>query len=132
MKQSSRRDFLSIGAKLFLGGLAVTGLYMAVHIFPRPPKKVLVKGEELKNKNLYVAKDFFLVKQQDSWLALWRRCPHLGCQVNYDPRQEIFICPCHQSRFTKSGQYIAGPAKKDLEVLAVSQKQGGLIVELPG
>ncbi|OAG27410.1 QcrA and Rieske domain-containing protein [Thermodesulfatator autotrophicus] len=132
MKKNSRRDFLAVGAKLFLGGLAATGFYMAFHTFPRPPKKIFIKKEEIKNKDFYVAEDFFLVKKHKSWLALSRRCPHLGCRVNFDPRQGIFICPCHQSRFTKTGRYIAGPAKKDLDVLTIMPKEGGFIVELPG
>ncbi len=32
------------------------------------------------------------------------RCPHLGCTVGYKPDQQVYICPCHDSSFTVSGE----------------------------
>jgi len=33
-------------------------------------------------------------------------CPHLGCAVGYQPGQERFLCPCHTSSFTVSGELL--------------------------
>ena len=41
------------------------------------------------------------------------RCPHLGCALKYNRAEHTWDCPCHGSRFTKSGQLIDNPATDD-------------------
>ena len=43
------------------------------------------------------------------------RCPHLGCQLEWNPDEKSWDCPCHGSRFDYKGQLICGPAQEDLE-----------------
>jgi len=42
------------------------------------------------------------------------RCPHLGCQLEWDPDELSWDCPCHGSRFDRFGRLISGPAQEDL------------------
>lgn len=42
------------------------------------------------------------------------KCPHLGCQLEWNPDELSFDCPCHGSRFTYTGQLIDNPAQIDL------------------
>ncbi|MEG1523477.1 MAG: FAD-dependent oxidoreductase [Clostridia bacterium] len=42
------------------------------------------------------------------------RCPHLGCQVEWNPDEKSWDCPCHGSRFDIHGQLIDNPAQRDL------------------
>lgn len=46
-------------------------------------------------------------------------CPHFGCGVDWDPRTEKLICPCHQSAFAPDGTCVAGPAPRGLDELEV-------------
>ncbi len=46
-------------------------------------------------------------------------CPHLGCILQWNPEEESFDCPCHGSRFTKSGVVINGPATDNLKPVEV-------------
>lgn len=70
-------------------------------------------------------------------LALWRKCPHLGCTVPWRPEFEFaarkgwFRCPCHGSTYTKEGGIIvAGPAPRPLDVFPLEiQKDKSLIVQ---
>lgn len=42
------------------------------------------------------------------------RCPHLGCQLEWNPAERSWDCPCHGSRFDFTGRLISGPAQKDI------------------
>ena len=39
------------------------------------------------------------------------RCPHLGCQLEWNPDEKSWDCPCHGSRFDRFGNLISGPAQ---------------------
>lgn len=41
------------------------------------------------------------------------RCPHLGCQLEWNPDERTWDCPCHGSRFSYDGQLLDGPAQTD-------------------
>ena len=42
------------------------------------------------------------------------RCPHLGCQLEWNPDEKSWDCPCHGSRFDFHGKLISGPAQNDI------------------
>lgn len=81
--------------------------------------------------------------------ALYKVCVHLGCIYKWVPTSDRFECPCHGSKYLKSGTRVAGPARRNLDtfivqavdasgnVLAESQAQmnsleGSSIPILPG
>ena len=72
-------------------------------------------------------------------LALWRKCPHLGCTVPWRPdfdfqgRKGWFRCPCHGSTYTKEGGIIvAGPAPRPLDVFPLEVQSDLSIVVQTG
>jgi glycine/D-amino acid oxidase-like deaminating enzyme/nitrite reductase/ring-hydroxylating ferredoxin subunit len=48
------------------------------------------------------------------------RCPHLGCQLEWNPDELSWDCPCHGSRFSYEGRLLDNPAQVDLEAETVS------------
>lgn len=42
------------------------------------------------------------------------RCPHLGCQLEWNPDERSWDCPCHGSRFDARGQLLSGPAQEGI------------------
>ena len=74
---------------------------------------------------------------QGGVLALWQKCPHLGCTVPYRPAFEFegrrgwFRCPCHNSTYTKEGGVLVfGPAPRSMDVFPLEvQPDRGLIVQ---
>ena len=69
--------------------------------------------------------EFVLFQEDFGSYAVSRTCTHLGCRINYLEEKSIFLCPCHQSRFKKTGAYISGPAKKDLPRFQVKVLENG-------
>ena len=46
--------------------------------------------------------------------AVEARCPHMGCQLEWNPDEKSWGCPCHGSRFDLGGRLLSGPAQTDL------------------
>ena len=70
----------------------------------------------------------------DDFVALSSTCPHLGCQVHWEPQNDRFFCPCHNGAFDKEGNPTAGPPLKDnQQLLRFPLKVEGLLlfVEAP-
>jgi cytochrome b6-f complex iron-sulfur subunit len=64
-----------------------------------------------------------------SVLALWRKCPHLGCQVpQLCDRSQWFECLCHGSQYSILGEKRAGPAPRGMDHFPVSVANGAYVV----
>ncbi len=65
----------------------------------------------------------------DSFMALSSVCPHLGCQVHWEPQHERFFCPCHNGAFDREGNPTEGPPKAANQVLTrfPLKVEGGLL-----
>ncbi|HEX5578746.1 MAG TPA: Rieske 2Fe-2S domain-containing protein [Candidatus Limnocylindria bacterium] len=63
-------------------------------------------------------------------LALWRKCPHLGCLVPEPcPSTHRIQCRCHQSTYNIIGEKMkVGPAERGLDRFAVLIEGDGTIV----
>lgn len=73
---------------------------------------------------------FYLVRLDDGgFLALYRKCTHLGCAVPWDPAIGQFVCPCHASAFEVDGAVINPPAPRALDRFAVAVESGVIKVD---
>ncbi len=45
------------------------------------------------------------------------RCTHLGCQLEWNPDELSWDCPCHGSRFDYKGNLINNPAMENLNTI---------------
>jgi cytochrome b6-f complex iron-sulfur subunit len=88
----------------------------------------------------YVAEGrFYLVRLHEGFVALYQKCPHLGCTVPWKPAAErlhegqlvqgLFVCPCHGSTYLRNGQVIKGPAPRSLDYMPIRLEQGRLVVD---
>ena len=72
-----------------------------------------------------------------AYLALARKCPHLGCTIPYradysrpDPLndetvQGWFLCPCHGSTYSDSGRRVFGPAPRSMDLFGLTIAEDG-------
>jgi len=68
------------------------------------------------------------------FLALSSTCPHLGCQVHWEPHNDRFFCPCHNGVFDPAGRAIGGPpgdAGQSLPEYPLRVAKGLLFIEVP-
>lgn len=127
---SGRRSFLArllagVGLTLSYG---VLGAYAVAYLFPpatrrhagrlfigrRPdfPAGTARPFVDQRGRRLLVVADEARLRAFDT------RCPHLGCQVHWQPDEQQFFCPCHQGIFDRDGVAIAGPPAADGQSLA--------------
>lgn len=105
-------------AKTFLteAGQAIKGLSKQVFSLPQENVAALPAGHggvvEYNDKKIGVYKD-----EQENIFAVSIRCPHLGCQLEWNPDEKSWDCPCHGSRFDYKGNLLNNPAQVNLEVI---------------
>src|SRR5919109_3454923 len=73
------------------------------------------------------------------FMALYQRCPHVGCTVPWRPEFSwpyegqtvtgLFRCPCHGSTYLKTGQIIFGPAPRPMDYMRIVVDGGRLVVD---
>ena len=70
----------------------------------------------------------------DDFVALSSVCPHLGCQVHWEPHRSRFFCPCHNGVFDPQGKAVEGPpaaAGQSLAAHPLKAQDGLLFIEVP-
>ena len=131
--EPSRRSFLT---KLWigLGALALAEFIGVVVAFlwPRKPRTaeggfgdIIVAGRveafALNTVTAFPMGHFYLCRFEDGgFLALSRKCTHLGCTVPWIEEDKKFVCPCHSSAFDMRGNVINTPAPRALDLYAIS------------
>ena len=76
---------------------------------------ILKTREPFSSPNVTTHDSHFSVNNNGNKYELSRKCPHMGCNVDWNKSSKQFICPCHQSKFNLDGSLISGPATSGLE-----------------
>ena len=62
-------------------------------------------------------------------VALYQKCPHLGCRVPSCQTSQWFECPCHGSQYNQAGEKKGGPAPRGMDRFAMDVTGGVLTVD---
>ena len=62
-------------------------------------------------------------------VALYQKCPHLGCRVPWCKSSQWFECPCHGSKYNRVGEKKGGPAPRGMDRFAFTVDGGVLVVD---
>lgn len=153
----TRRNFLAFAG---WGTMALVGLQAVVaFLFFFWPRKTGTFGSKISvgaasqfqpgEVKYFVEGKFYLVRlapddvlagpAAGGFLALYQKCPHLGCTVPWRPDFDfpyqgqtvhgLFRCPCHGSTYLKNGQIIFGPAPRPMDYMAITASGGNLTVD---
>jgi cytochrome b6-f complex iron-sulfur subunit len=69
-----------------------------------------------------------LAGMQEGIVALYQKCPHLGCRVPQCVTSQWFECPCHGSQYNQVGEKKAGPAPRGMDRFPVTVAANGDVV----
>ena len=124
-----RRDFLSRGWKAGVLAIGAAGMWTTWDVLrPLPGSglggviKTVAPTEVPGNTTVYVRNaQTYLTKIEDEVVALWQRCPHLGCRVAWCESAGEFECACHGSTFNRAGEVRSGPAPRGMDRFAVDE-----------
>lgn len=84
---------------------------------------------------------FYVTRVPEGFIALWWKCPHLGCTVPWKENEPAighdvafaekgqFHCPCHGSQYDRYGQIVAGPAPRPMDRFPITIEGGKIRVE---
>ena len=79
-----------------------------------------------KAKTVYSAPE--LTGMEAGLVALYQKCPHLGCRVPDCKSSQWFECPCHGSQYNQVGEKKGGPAPRGMDRFAMEVNGGVFIV----
>lgn len=127
-----RRSFLTT-LWTALGILALVEFIGVAVAFLRPRKPKVKEGVfgsiitagavddfELNSVTAFQRGKFYLARLEDGgFLAISRKCTHLGCTVPWVSENKRFECPCHASAFDIKGDVISAPASRALDLYPV-------------
>jgi cytochrome b6-f complex iron-sulfur subunit len=131
-KNISRRSFFT-RLWLSLGLVALAELIWVTVSFLRPKKRKEIAEEsdiitagpvdnfEPGSVTAFPRGRFYLARLADGgFLAISRKCTHLGCTVPWVVEENRFVCPCHASTFDIRGVVISPPAPRPLDIYPVT------------
>lgn len=94
-------------------GQAVKGLFRNLFKIPEETAKKLPAGQG--GVVFLDGEKVGVYKEADGTIhAVDVRCPHLGCQLEWNPDEKSWDCPCHGSRFDYKGNWLCGPAQESI------------------
>ncbi|MFL7838980.1 MAG: ubiquinol-cytochrome c reductase iron-sulfur subunit [Candidatus Promineifilaceae bacterium] len=137
--QVTRRDFLKLGVGA-LSALAVLEIGGASLLFMKPRTLEGEFGGVVDAGAVdsftpgsvvhFPGSRFYLIRAPEGgFLAVYQRCTHLGCSVEWEADKGQFFCPCHASSFDMVGNVQNPPAPRALDTFPVTIEDGQVLVD---
>ena len=88
------------------------------------PKEAISKADAIYRKQGAV-----FAGMSEGIVALYQKCPHLGCRVPECKTSQWFECPCHGSQYNRVGEKKGGPAPRGMDRFGVSVNNGMVVID---
>jgi cytochrome b6-f complex iron-sulfur subunit len=86
------------------------------------PKADVAKAEETYDSRL-------IPGMEAGYVALYQKCPHLGCRVPWCQSSQWFECPCHGSKYNRVGEKKGGPAPRGMDRFVITINGNSVVVD---
>jgi nitrite reductase/ring-hydroxylating ferredoxin subunit len=131
-----RREFLAQSWKAGIVLVGVAGAWTSFDVLrPLPGSGLggvigtIPETDIPENTTVYVrSAQTYLTNVDGEIVALYQKCPHLGCRVAWCESAGEFECACHGSTFNRLGEVRGGPSPRGMDRFAVVA--GGDLVEV--
>src|ERR1700730_17375284 len=121
-QEFDRRAFFT---RVGLGSLGIAAAGTAVFAYEYLSPNVLYEPSAIVNVGkperyainsvtMDVNAGIYLVRAEEGFFALGAVCTHLGCLTAWNEDAGAITCPCHGSKFKRTGEKIEGPAPRPL------------------
>lgn len=115
------------------GTIAFSYEYLSPNVLYEPSSVINAGRPEsfaLNSVTMDVNSGIYLVRADEGYFALNAVCTHLGCLTAWNQDLGFISCPCHGSKFKRTGEKIEGPAPKPLPWLKTwVSDEGDLMVD---
>jgi cytochrome b6-f complex iron-sulfur subunit len=136
-KLISRRGFLGIAWVASLSLIAVQAVIALLKFINPVPTGGFggfvyagrIEDFAINSINRILAGRFYISRTEDGIIALWQKCPHLGCAIPWDEAEGVFHCPCHGSKFNQVGEVMGGPAPRPMDYFPAEVSEDGIWVD---
>lgn len=114
-KLYSPSRFVASGTGKLIANAGVSVLHLTKELLQTSSKEIKEIGQgeagvvKFQGKSIGVYRDL-----EDQMYVVDTKCPHLGCQLQWNKNDKTWDCPCHGSRFDIDGHLLMEPAQKDL------------------
>jgi cytochrome b6-f complex iron-sulfur subunit len=88
------------------------------------PKEAIAKADAI-----YAGQGPVFSGMTEGIVALYQKCPHLGCKVPECKTSQWFECPCHGSQYNRVGEKKGGPAPRGMDRFGVSVNNGMVVID---
>ena len=88
------------------------------------PKEAISKADAI-----YAGQGPVFSGMSEGIVALYQKCPHLGCKVPECKTSQWFECPCHGSQYNRVGEKKGGPAPRGMDRFGVSVNNGLVTID---
>jgi len=88
------------------------------------PKEAISKADAI-----YAGQGPVFSGMSEGVVALYQKCPHLGCRVPECKTSQWFECPCHGSQYNRVGEKKGGPAPRGMDRFGVSVNNGIVVID---
>jgi cytochrome b6-f complex iron-sulfur subunit len=85
------------------------------------PKEALPQAKKVYSESI-------LPGMEAGVVALFQKCPHLGCRVPWCATSQWFECPCHGSKYNRVGEKKGGPAPRGMDRFPVEVSGGQVVI----
>ena len=66
---------------------------------------------------------------EGDFVAFAVNCTHLGCPVRWEPKADLFLCPCHGGVYYSNGDVAGGPPPRPLPRYQVRVRDGQVEIQ---